>query len=63
MYLISQCLRNRKAILYNNTAAAILDCGGVEILQLQLAAPGEIYFAMSILFTTFVAWKYNCVVA
>lgn len=36
MYLISQCLRNRKAILYNNTAAAILDCGGVEILQLQL---------------------------
>ena len=36
MYLISQCLRNRKAILYNNTAAAILDCGGVEILQRQL---------------------------
>lgn len=55
MYLIFQCLRNKKAILYNNTAAAIIDCGGVEILQLEVAAPGEIYFAMSILFTTFVA--------
>ena len=36
MYLIFQCLRNKKAILYNNTAAAIIDCGGVEILQLEL---------------------------
>ena len=55
MYLIFQCLRNKKAILYNNTAAAIIDCGGVEILQLEVAVPGEIYFAMSILFTTFAA--------